>query len=109
MRRATLSVQIVTLLIATGTIAQLAAFWPGIMTWDAIRQYGQAVSGHYDDWHPPAMNWLWHLLRRVAAGPAPMLVVQAILYWAGTGLLVEGCGGRPSPYSCWRSRRSRWC
>lgn len=79
--------QIVTLLIAAGIITQLAVFWPGIMTWDAIRQYGQAVSGHYDDWHPPAMNWLWHLLRRIAAGPAPMLVVQATLYWAGTGLL----------------------
>ena len=67
---------------------QISIFWPGIMTWDAIRQYGQAVSGHYDDWHPPAMNWLWRQLRRVAAGPAPMLVLQGLLYWGGSGLLV---------------------
>ena len=52
------------ILLAGGAIVLLALlhgalFWPGIMTWDAIRQYGQAVSGQYDDWHPPAMNWLW--------------------------------------------------
>ncbi len=61
-------------------------FWPGIMTWDAIRQYGQALSGQYDDWHPPAMNWLWRQLGIFAAGPGPMLVLQVALYWGGTGL-----------------------
>lgn len=65
----------------------VALFWPGIMTWDAIRQYGQALSGRYDDWHPPAMNWLWRQLGMFASGPAPMLVLQALLYWSGTGLL----------------------
>src|SRR5437773_742563 len=29
----------------TGIAVQIAAYWPGIMIWDAIRQYGQAVSG----------------------------------------------------------------
>lgn len=70
--------------------AQIAVFWPGIMTWDAIRQYGQAVTGHYDDWHPPAMNWLWRQLGVFAGGPGPMLVVQAALYWVGTALVVAG-------------------
>lgn len=67
--------------------AQLLAFWPGIMVWDAIRQYRQALSGRYDDWHPPAMNWLWRQLGAAAAGPAPMLVMQAALYWSGFALL----------------------
>jgi len=65
----------------------LLAFWPGIMVWDAIRQYGQALSGHYDDWHPPAMNWLWRQLLAFGEGPAPMLVLQALLYWGGLGLI----------------------
>lgn len=64
--------------------AHAALFWPGIMTWDAIRQYGQAVSGQYDDWHPPAMNWLWRQARGLATGPAPMLLLQVALYWGGT-------------------------
>jgi hypothetical protein len=66
---------------------QLAAFWPGIMIWDAIRQYRQSLSGIYDDWHPPAMNWLWRQLLPIRSGPAPMLVLQAGLYWGGFALL----------------------
>jgi hypothetical protein len=64
-------------------LLQAAAFWPGIMTWDAVRQYGEALTGHYDDWHPPAMDWLWRQLLMIHAGPAPMLVLQMALYWAG--------------------------
>lgn len=66
------------------TALHTALFWPGILTWDAIRQYGQALSGHYDDWHPPAMNWLWRQLRGFGNGPAPMLALQVALYWSGT-------------------------
>lgn len=82
-------------LIAWGAVTllaalHLAAFWPGIMVWDAIRQYGQALSGHYDDWHPPALAWGWRQLGVFGPGPATMLVVQAVLYWGGLGLLVDG-------------------
>jgi hypothetical protein len=75
-----------TLLLAA--ILQAAAFWPGIMTWDAVRQYGEALSGHYDDWHPPAMDWLWRQLIVLHRGPMPMLVLQMGLFWAGIGGLV---------------------
>lgn len=68
-------------------LVQLLAFWPGIMVWDSIRQYGQALTGVYDDWHPPAMNWLWRQLGLFGRGPAPMLVLQALLYWSGFALL----------------------
>ncbi len=70
-------------------LIHLMAFWPGIMVWDAIRQYGQALTGRYDDWHPPAMNWLWRQLLPIAHGPAPMLVLQVALYWGGLGLLAR--------------------
>jgi hypothetical protein len=56
------------------------------MVWDAIRQYGQALSGRFDDWHPPALDWLWRELLPLHAGPAPMLVLQLLLYWGGFGL-----------------------
>ena len=73
--------------LALAAAVQLAAFWPGIMVWDAIRQYRQALSGRYDDWHPPAMDWLWRQLGVFGAGPTPMLVLQAALYWSGFALL----------------------
>ena len=66
---------------------QLAAYWPGIMYWDAVRQYGQAVSGAFDDWHPPAMEWVWRQMIALHPGPAPMLLLQAGLYWLGFALL----------------------
>ena len=68
--------------------AQASAYWPGLMTWDSIRQYGQALSGDFDDWHPPAMEWLWRRLLPIADGPAPMLAVQLALYWGGFAALV---------------------
>jgi len=66
-----------------GVAVQIAAYWPGIMIWDAIRQYGQAISGRFDDWHPPAFEWLWRQWLPIHDGPAPMLILQLILYWTG--------------------------
>lgn len=63
------------------------AYWPGLMTWDAIRQYGQAIDGNFDDWHPPAMEWLWRQLIPIHTGPAPMLILQLALYWGGFALI----------------------
>jgi hypothetical protein len=77
-----------TAVLLLAAVVQAAAYWPGLMTWDSIRQYGQAVSGDFDDWHPPAMGWLWRQFARVQPGPAPMLLLQLGLYWAGFGLFV---------------------
>lgn len=68
-------------------IVQAVAYWPGLMTYDAARQYGQALDGEYDDWHPPAMEWLWRQLLTIHSGLAPMLVLQLLLYWGGFALL----------------------
>jgi hypothetical protein len=68
---------------------QAYAYAPGLMTWDSIRQYGQALSGDFDDWHPPAMEWLWRRLLPMSHGPAPMLAIQLGLYGAAfAGLVV---------------------
>jgi hypothetical protein len=69
-------------------LLEALAYWPGLMTWDAIRQYGEALDGHYDDWHPPAMDWLWRQLLVFHTGPSPMLLLQLALYWGGfSGLM----------------------
>jgi len=71
-----------------GLGSTLAAFWPGVMTWDSVRQYEQALSGQFDDWHPPAMEWLWRQLLPIHHGPLPMLLLQLALFWAGVTLLI---------------------
>lgn len=74
--------------------ASLALLWPGYATYDTVAQYGQVVSGAYDDWHPPAMVWLWHLLAPLGRGTAPMLVLQLATWWLGLGLIAAALGGR---------------
>lgn len=77
------------MLLALAAAIETAAYWPGIMTWDATREYAQALSGRIDDWHPPSMIWLWRRLREVAPGPAPMLLIQLGLIFGGWGLLAR--------------------
>ncbi|WP_051124682.1 hypothetical protein [Sphingomonas sp. PAMC 26605] len=74
-----------TLLLLLGS---LALFWPGIITYDGIAQFGQALADEYEDWHPPIMARLWHGLHGVFGGGAePMLLLQMALYWMGFGLI----------------------
>ena len=75
-------------LIGLGVAGSLA-YWPGLMIYDSIRQYAQALSGKFDDWHPPAMEWIWRLWTVVWKGPAPMLLMQLALFAAGLGFFVR--------------------
>ena len=70
-------------------LALCLSFWPGIMVWDSGHQYAQALSGQFDDWHPPLMEWIWRLFIPLMPGPVPMLVLQLGLYGAALGFLAR--------------------
>jgi hypothetical protein len=71
--------------------AMIAIFRPGIAAYDTVKQYEQALSGHYDDWHPPIMARLWAGLEAIGLhGTMPMLVLQLSLFWAGLALIGVG-------------------
>lgn len=74
----------------------LTLFWPGFAMYDTVAQYGQALSGTYDDWHPPVMARLWAVLHPLGPGGVPMLALQMALYWLGLGGIAAGlaAGGR---------------
>ena len=59
------------------------AYWPGLMSWDPVHQYGEATSGAITDWHPPTMQWVWQRFMALTPGPAPMLLLQLGLWWGG--------------------------
>src|SRR5258708_13870483 len=65
-----------------GAALDAYGYWPGIMIDDARWQYQQAVDNAFEDWHPPLMAWIWRRLMIVEPGPAPMLTLQLLLYWA---------------------------
>ena len=83
-------------------VASLALFWPGVACFDATGQFTQAVTGHFDDWHPPIMARLWRLFVRIGAwGTGPMLLVQLGLYWLGLGLLAVALRRAGAPRAAW--------
>jgi len=61
----------------------LVIFAPGYVEYDSVGQYGQVLSGQYDDWHPPIMARLWSLFAGHGAGP--MLALQLGGWWLGLG------------------------
>ena len=71
-------------------ILSLKGLWPGYALYDTVGQFRQALSGDYDDWHPPIMVLLWALLHGKFGGTSgPMLALQLGLYWLGFGLVAE--------------------
>jgi hypothetical protein len=72
----------------------LLVFWPGVALYDSVEQYRQALTGAYDDWHPPVMARLWSLLLRAWPGTAPMFLLQTALYWLGLGLVAAALARR---------------
>src|SRR3954452_18115298 len=77
--------------------AMLVIWWPGAAMYDSVDQYGQALRGAYDDWHPPIMARLWSLFLLAWPGQAPMFVLQAALYWLGLGLVAAALARERAP------------
>lgn len=80
-------------------LVQIAAFRWGVITPDSVVQYGQALSGQYDDWHPPITAWLWRQLLRFGTGGAPFLLLDVALYWGAIGLIADRIAVRHGV--CW--------
>lgn len=68
-------------------LCALAARWPGVAMYDTISQYEQALSGDFEDWHPPIMARTWALLIHIWPGTPTFLILQQALWWGGLGLL----------------------
>src|SRR5579864_4137823 len=93
-RGARSSISIVIAIAALGAVLVFIAYWPGIMIDDARWQYQQVVDNAYEDWHPPLMAWIWRHLTVLMKGPAPMLALQVLLYWAGFALIATSAAKR---------------
>jgi len=71
-----------------GWLVFLEYAYPGYMSYDSIQQLGEARSGRFGDWHPPAMAALWRLIELVVAGPVGMLVIQSGCFLIGAYLVL---------------------
>lgn len=71
-----------------GFLFNFYSCYPGFASPDTLDQYQQSLTGIYNDWHPPVMALLWHLLNNIYKGPAAMLVLQLLLLWGAVYLLL---------------------
>ncbi|WP_312228695.1 hypothetical protein [Pseudescherichia sp.] len=74
-------------LAALGLIITLRAFFPGLVSSDALDQYQQATSFIFNDWHPPIMGFIWAITNDWIPGPFGMLLLECFLYWGALLLL----------------------
>lgn len=70
-----------------GLIITLRAFFPGIVTSDALDQYQQGATFIFNDWHPPLMSFIWAIINDWIPGPFGMLLIECLLYWGALLLL----------------------
>jgi putative flippase GtrA len=75
--------------------------YPGELNPDSSRQYAQALSGQYTDWHPPIMAWVWSLLLHIKDGPLAMLTLHLGLHWLGFALIADGLLRLGRPRLAW--------
>ena len=74
-----------------GAVLTYLIFFPGLMSTDSYFQLQQARTGHFNDWWPPIMAWLWSLIEHFIPGPQGFFIVIILLYWGGFGLICTHC------------------
>lgn len=70
-----------------GFVINYVTYFPGFMSPDSFDQFGQAVRGQYDDWHPPVFAYVWRLINKINRGPELMLALHLFILWISCYLL----------------------
>jgi hypothetical protein len=66
------------ILTAAAGVAIWATFRPGLMSYDSIDQYSQAMIGSYTDWHPPVVSIVLHAVLAAGRGIGALMFVQCL-------------------------------
>ncbi|PMU10508.1 MULTISPECIES: hypothetical protein [unclassified Pseudomonas] len=69
----------------------LAAYWPGQMSPDSINQWGQIVSGQYNDSHPILSTQLYKLAFDVYPQPQSAVILQILIFTSATWFFFKEC------------------
>jgi hypothetical protein len=66
-------------------------FFPGLMSQDSISQYGQALAGLYNDWHPPLMAVVLRTVLGLGGALGLLMLAQCLAGALGVRALAQGC------------------
>lgn len=77
------------LLALAGFAFDLAAFWPGQMSFDSAYAWWQARGGATVDTVPPVFVLVWRVCDAVVEGPGLLFALHLALFWSGLALFVR--------------------
>jgi hypothetical protein len=66
-------------------------FFPGLMSQDSIIQYGQAVTGQYNDWQPPLMAIVLRTVQGLGGALGLLMLGQCLAGVLGVRALAREC------------------
>lgn len=72
-----------------GCLFDLAAFWPGLMSFDSAYAWWQVRGGETTDITSPAMIDLWRLFDSLHSGPGLLFAFHLVLFWSGLALMAH--------------------
>jgi len=88
-RNAMLAAAVPWLIASAGFAFDIAAFWPGQMSFDSAYAWWQARGGFTTDIAPPMFVVVWRIADALHEGPAPMFALHLALFWSGLALLAS--------------------
>lgn len=87
------SARIVPWLVAlAGFALDVAAFWPGQMSFDSAYTWWQARGGATTDIAPPMLIHLWRICDAIVEGPGLVFALHLALFWCGLALVADAVG-----------------
>lgn len=67
----------------------LLIMWPGILSPDSQVQYAMAISGVYNDHHPPLMSFVWRYFNYIIPGSGMMFILHLSLLYIAIYYLIK--------------------
>ncbi len=83
------------LLAAAGFLFDVAAYYPGQMSFDSGYTWWQARMGESSDTQSPMLIHIWRVLDAIEPGPGLVFVLHLLLFWSGLLLIALGLRLRP--------------
>jgi hypothetical protein len=85
------------LLALAGFVFDVAAYYPGQMSFDSAYTWWQVRGGESTDLHSPMLMHVWRAADGLLPGPGPIFVLHLLLFWIGLALIAQGLRLRPLP------------
>ena len=79
------------LIALAGFALDVAAFWPGQMSFDSAYAWWQARGGETTNIAPPMLIFVWRACDALLEGPGLVFALHLALFWSGLALLVDDC------------------